>query len=106
MWRRVFRSRDSIAVGHLQSILESEGIKTYYRNEYVANTMIAIPEATPALCILEGTDVERGVILIRNYLESSSDISDEEQTCAECGEISPGTFATCWKCGESLNTKS
>jgi Putative prokaryotic signal transducing protein len=99
----VFRNRDSALIGHLQSLLESEGIKTYLRNEYASSTTIAIPEVTPALCILEDVDVERGVELIRAYIESSSAGAEVEQTCPRCSETSPGTFAVCWKCGAALD---
>ena len=91
----VFRNRDSATIGHLQSLLESEGIGTYLRNEHAASTTIAIPEVTPALCILEDTDVERGVNLIRAYIESSNAGPHEEQTCPQCSKTSPGTFAVC-----------
>lgn len=99
----VFRKQDSATIGHLQSILESNGIKTYLRNEFAASTTIAVPEVTPALCILNDADVERGVTLIRDYLESSIAISETCLTCANCGEISPGTFSKCWKCEAPLD---
>lgn len=102
----VFRSQDSATIGYLQSLLESDNIRTYLRNEFVANTMIAIPEVTPALCILEDADVERGVMLIRDYIESSNRSSEEEQTCTNCGEVNPGTFGVCWNCDQSLNSKA
>jgi hypothetical protein len=92
-------------MGHLQSLLESADIRTYLRNEFAASTTIAIPEVTPALCILDDADLERGVMLIRDYLEASSASLDEELTCGTCGELSPGTFAACWKCGGSLDSK-
>jgi Putative prokaryotic signal transducing protein len=101
----VFRKQDSATIGQLQSLLESAGIQTYLRNEYASCTTIATPEVTPALCILDDSDVERGVLLIRDFLESASVGLDKETTCASCGEPSPGTFATCWKCGESLDSK-
>ena len=100
----IFRQRDSVTIGHIQSLLESEGIGTYLRDEYAATT--TFPEVTPALCILEDADVDRGVILIRNYLGSSGDKSDKEQVCAKCGERSPGTFAACWMCGTPLKSES
>ena len=100
----IFRNRDSATIGHLQSLLESEGIRTYLRSEYAAST--TFPEVTPALCILEDADVERGAELIRAYIESSSACPNEEQTCPQCGEISPGTFAVCWKCGAALDSRS
>lgn len=98
----VYRSHDSATVGHLQSLLESEGIKTYFRNEHVAQTAIAIQEFTPALCILDEGDVARGVDVIRAYLESTRDVTSAEITCPKCGESNPGNFAACWSCGAPL----
>jgi uncharacterized protein with PIN domain len=101
----VFRNRDSVTIGTIQSILESEGIRTYLRDEYGAST--AFPAVTPALYILEDEDVERGVELIRAYMVSSSASPKiDEQTCPQCGEISPGAFAVCWKCGEDLDSRA
>jgi hypothetical protein len=100
----IFRNRDSATIGHLQSLLESEGIRTHLRDEHGGNT--AFPVVTPALCILDDADVERGVELIRAYIESSRASSNEEQTCPQCGETCPGTFAVCWKCGAALDSRS
>ena len=101
----VFRNHDSATIGHLQSLLESNGIKTYLQNEFAALTPIIFSETGSALCILDDADVERGVTIIREYLEASNASSSKELTCANCGELSPGTFAVCWKCGEPLETK-
>ncbi|WP_018970334.1 putative signal transducing protein [Rubritalea marina] len=98
----VYRDRDSATIGHLQSLLEAEGISTYLRNEHASSTTIPIPEVTPALCILEEAEVERGVDLIRAYLEAPSADPNEELTCPTCGELSPGTLAVCWSCGGDL----
>ena len=100
----VYRNQDSVTIGHLKSLLEANGISTYLRNEYAASTTMPFPEVTPALCILEDADVERGVLLIREHIEKTDSISDEELTCASCGEVSPGTFETCWKCEASLTS--
>jgi hypothetical protein len=102
----VFRSYDSASIGHLQSLLESNGIKTYLRNEFAALTTTVFSETSSTLCILDDADVDRGVMIIRDYLEASRASSDEEVVCAACGELSPGTFAVCWKCGAPLNAKS
>lgn len=99
----VFRNRDSVTIGTLQSLLESEGIRTYLRDEHGGNT--AFPVVTPALCILDDADIDRGVELIRDFLESASVGSMSEQTCPKCGETSPGSFANCWKCGADLDSK-
>jgi hypothetical protein len=98
----IFRNRNSVTIGHLQSLLESAGIRTYLRDEHGGNT--AFPEVTPALCILDDADLERGVELVRAYLESSGAGSNEELTCPQCGESSPGAFAVCWNCGAALES--
>ncbi|RYD33491.1 MAG: hypothetical protein EOP85_20735 [Verrucomicrobiaceae bacterium] len=98
----IYRNRDSSTVGTLQSLLESEGIRTYLRNEHVSGTTVAIPEVYPALCVLEEADVERGVELIRGYIEEPRDESGPELTCPKCGEKSPGTFDACWNCGAQI----
>ena len=102
----VFRNYDSAMIGHLQSLLETNGIKTCLRNEFAALTTTVFSETSSTLCILEDADVERGVMVIRDYLEASRASSDEEVVCAACGELSPGTFAACWKCGAPLDPKS
>ncbi len=101
----VFRNHDSATIGSLQSLLESNGIKTYLQNEFAALTTIILSETATALCILDDADVERGVTIIREYLEASNASAAKELTCPNCGELSPGTFAVCWKCGQPLETK-
>jgi hypothetical protein len=96
----IYRSRDSVTIGHLQSLLESEGIRTCLRDEHGGVT--AFPLVTPALCILDEADLDRGVGLIRAHLEAASASPDEERSCPQCGETSPGAFAVCWKCGSAL----
>lgn len=98
----IFRKHDGATVGHLQSLLEAEGIRTFFRNEYVSG--MAISEFTPTLCIINDADVDRAVELIRTYIGSSRDESSPELTCPKCGETCPGTFAACWNCGTSLET--
>lgn len=99
----IFRSRDSATVGQFQSLLESEGIRTYFRNEYVSATSIAIPEVTPALCVMNDADLDRSVELIRNYIGTPQEEPIAELSCPNCGEKSPGTFAACWNCGKLIS---
>lgn len=95
----IYRNRDSATVGALQSLLESEGIKTYLRNDSVSRMMVEIPEVFPALCVLDEADVGRGVELVRDYTVVTKDEAGPELTCPKCGEQSPGTFDACWNCG-------
>lgn len=99
----VFRSRDSVTIGHLQSLLESEGIKTLLRNEQASTATVPMAEITPALCILNESDVDRGVGRIKEYLEASRKAADEEVACPSCQELSPRTFELCWNCQSPLS---
>ena len=99
----VYSSRDSVVVGHLQGLLESEGIKTFYRNEFVASMTVEAPVFAPVLCVLNEGDAERAAEVIRGYLEEATAVSGEDWTCAGCGEVNPGTFAECWSCGKALD---
>lgn len=98
----IYRNRDSATVGSLQSLLESQGIRTYLRNEHVSGTTVEIPEVYPALCVMDEVDVERGVELVRNYIEEPRGETGPELTCPKCGEKSPGTFGSCWNCGSQI----
>ena len=99
----VFRSRDSVTIGHLQSLLEFEGINTLLRNEYVAAVAVPMADITPALCILNESDVERGVCMIKEYIEASHQGTDEELVCPSCGELNPKTFEICWNCQTAMS---
>ena len=98
----LLRFREMEKVGLLQSILESEGIATFVRNEDLSSTSLAIAEFAPALCILNEADKDRAVAIIRAHLESKPADPGSERTCAHCGESSPGNFAACWNCGAAL----
>jgi len=101
----VFRNHNSATIGHLQNLLETNGIRTYLKNEFAAVTTTVFSETGSALCILDDADVERGVMIIREYLDASNTTSGEERGCADCGELSPGTFAVCWNCATPLDAK-
>lgn len=97
----LFRDPEMARVGQYQSILEAEGIATFVRNENLSGTEVVIPAFYPALCVVDDKDYERAVEIIRSY-EQEVPGSDEEIQCPKCGELSPGTFAECWNCGEPL----
>ncbi|MGB6223419.1 DUF2007 domain-containing protein [Haloferula sp.] len=98
----LYRDRDSSRIGHFQSILESEGIKTFIRNDTLAITEVSIPVFLPALCILDPADKDRAIELLRGFIESSEKAVTTELTCSACGEINPGNFEVCWNCGQEI----
>lgn len=86
-------------VGLLRSILESEGIPTFVRNE----DGLAYPDSSATLCIMNEADKDGAVAIVRDHLQSSPAESGNEHTCPQCGNHSPGNFAACWNCGATLD---
>lgn len=100
----IYRNRDSAKVGQFQSLLEAEGIPTFFRNEFLSANMVPVPAASPALCVVNEGDVERGIGLIRQYEEATETEEGSDVICAKCGETVPGAFAVCWSCDEPVRS--
>ena len=98
----IYRDREMTRVGHFQSLLESEGIKTFVRNESLAATEVSIPVFLPALCILDEADKDRAVAILEQHLAAANEAVKTEVVCPSCGETNPGNFEVCWNCGGDL----
>jgi len=95
---KVFEDFSFSRVGQMQSVLESEGIRTFLRNEYGSSVVGELPfvEVVPQLFILEERDLTRARELIK--LDLPADAEGENWTCPECGIDVEGNFSVCWKC--------
>lgn len=98
--REIFTHREFARVGHYKSILESEGIPAFIRNEAGHNLVAELPAAVlfPTLCVENDSDYERAMEILRAvYKPEHTDATD--WACAACKETVPGTFDSCWSCG-------
>ena len=97
---KVFENYELAIVGQFQSVLESEGIKTHLKNQFMSGALGEIPfvSAVPELWILNEEDLLKAKRLVQDLLSSSED-TGPEWTCAECDAILDGVFGSCWKCG-------
>jgi rubrerythrin len=100
---KIFENFDFSRVGQMQSLLESEGIKTFIRNEYSSSVVGELPfvEVVPQLYILEEKDLLKAKELLK--LDLPVENAGESWTCPECGIDVEGTFSRCWKCGTELD---
>ena len=101
----LFRHRDFTCVGYYQSILESEGIATHVRNQHLTMaglSEIPIPEFYPALCVVNESDKERALQILRERNEANQIGFDSEIHCPNCAEPNPGNFEICWSCGGEI----
>ena len=94
--KRVYSSFNRIAVYHAKNLLESEGIRTELRNEFLVSAMGELPpaECQAEVWVLNDDDVPRAFGVLRRPPPSGPD-----WTCAGCGEVSGPQFTQCWKCG-------
>jgi rubrerythrin len=96
---KIFEDFNFSRVGQMQSLLESEGIRTFIRNEYASSVVGELPfvEVIPQLFVLEEKDLLRAKELLR--LDLPVENAGESWTCPECGIDIEGNFFRCWKCG-------
>jgi len=99
--KELFRERDYTRVGYCQSILEEEGIATLVRNKDLVGSLteVPIPEFYPALCVMEETDYDRALEILKQRMCSDAEKASIEWQC-QCGESNPGNFEVCWSCNE------
>ncbi|MDF1824284.1 MAG: DUF2007 domain-containing protein [Verrucomicrobiales bacterium] len=104
--KELFREPEFTMIGHYQSLLESQGIKTHIRNETIALMGVAeipIPDTFPALCVVNNEDYDRAWKLIYEHRTKNDALVEFDLKCPKCGEVSPGNFDTCWSCEAALN---
>jgi len=96
---KVFENFDFSRVGQMQSLLESNGIATFIKNQYGSSVMGEVPfvEVVPQLFILEERDLARARQLLLLDLPTETDGID--WICPECGVDIEAAFVQCWKCG-------
>lgn len=98
----VFEHLDFTLVGHLRGLLEADGIPCEVRNEAASFMAGEVPftQVFPELWIADDRDATRARAIIRDFREQmDAKTSNEDWTCAKCGEVVDGNFAECWNCG-------
>ncbi len=83
----------------MQSLLESNGIRTFIRNQYGSSVMGEVPfvEVVPQLFVLEDKDVARARNLLK--LDSPVESAGDNWICPGCGVDVEANFYCCWQCG-------
>ena len=100
----VFENIDFTIVGHMKSLLDSEGIPCEIRNAGAAGLSGEIPhtQVYPELWVLDKIDAPRAREIIHAYRDKDAAApKSPDWTCTKCGETVDGVFAECWNCGSS-----
>lgn len=107
--RLVFENIDFTIVGHMQTLLEAEGIRTDLRNAGSAGLAGEVPytQVYPELWVLNNADEQRARAIIKDYQEKSADApAAPDWICPKCGETVEGIFTECWNCGTPSASES
>lgn len=96
---KVYESFNISEVGQAESLLNSEGIETFIRNEFASSVMGEVPfvEVCPQLFILNAAEEVRAKELLAPF-ENQPEKADWQ--CARCGSEVDGPFGQCWSCGQ------
>jgi hypothetical protein len=106
---KVFEDFNFSRVGQMQSLLDSQGIKTFLKNEFGSSVVGELPfvEVIPQLYILEEKDLALAMELLRleqpaagvekNGVEKNR--AEENWICPKCRADVEGNFSRCWCCG-------
>ena len=96
---KVYESFILSQVGQAASLLNSEGIETFVRNEFSSSVMGEVPfvEVCPQLFILDDSAEERARELLAPFQHQ---IPVPDWQCGQCGTEVDGPFGQCWSCGQ------
>ncbi len=96
--RKLFSPVSRIQLYLFKSLLESEGIVCFIKNEYppAAGELPPIT-AMPELWVMNDDQYERAIKLIQE--NSLSRQLSTPWKCSQCGEQLEGQFTICWRCG-------
>lgn len=96
----LYTSADAVLVGHLQSVLENQGIDAWVKNLNLYGGMGELPpiECWPELWIRNQEDFDLARKIISPFV-SPAEKQQSSWRC-KCGEELEGQFDICWHCGE------
>ena len=97
---KIFEDFDITIVGHYQSILESNGIDTFMKNQFGTSGAGELPfvEVIPQLWVLNEADADRALALISEMSESDAENQQQEWDCPNCQTHQEAVFTHCWRC--------
>jgi rubrerythrin len=97
---KVFEDFDVTLVGHYQSVLESNDIATFMKNQFGTSGAGELPfvEVIPQLWVLNEADTGRAKALIKELSDPESNERPQAWVCHKCGTPQEAAFTHCWKC--------
>lgn len=103
---KVFEDFDITIVGHYQSVLESNDIATFMKNQFGTSGAGELPfiEVIPQLWVLNEAEADRAKVLIDELQDAGKRIGQQDWQCPECETPQEAVFTHCWKCSSARPT--
>ena len=100
---KVFEDFDIALVGHYQSVLESNNIATFMKNQFGTSCAGELPfiEVIPQLWVLNEADSGRAQALIKELHDPQDGAQAQAWQCPSCGTPQEAVFTHCWKCSSA-----
>lgn len=97
--KAVYSSPMLFWVAYYKDILQTYGIESFIKNEYLSGGAGELPpnECWPRLYVNE-SDFDRAEQIIQREMNATPS-REPPWTCRKCGEENEAHFAVCWKCG-------
>lgn len=85
----------------VKGFLESNGIESVVRGEYLTSGWGELPVDLCTVWIANDAEFERANALLIAFLKGSSaaEAADSRWQCPRCNEVLEGQFTECWSCG-------
>jgi rubrerythrin len=105
---KVFEDFDITLVGHYKSVLESNDIATFLKNQFGTSGAGELPfvEVVPQLWVLNDDDVEQAKALIKELQTAHTPEDSQAWICINCGTPQEAAFTHCWKCSSPRHQPS
>lgn len=100
--QKVYSAANITMVGLVKDLLDSHGIRTVIRNQFLSAAAGELPpiECWPELWIIDDGSYEQARQLVEEILRADGSPAEAWQ-CPECHEELEGQFGQCWRCGAS-----
>ena len=99
--QRIFVAHNVSEAHIVCGMLNASGIKAEVRGHYLAGGYGELPmtsDTLPSVWIEDNTQAANAKVLVAEY-ERPGGGKGPHWRCGQCGEVHPGQFTACWKCG-------
>jgi hypothetical protein len=98
-WAQVYTTSDEIEAGLISENLRADGLDSQLYTQKDDNFPVDLGELSIIRVLVPSFDYERGIEIIRSYMNQSGEVGF---ACANCGEVYEPGAEVCTNCGASL----